>query len=99
MKNSVVVEFRPSSTADLVSFVCSFPTELNTGTTGSCPPPVDPAGDDDEPEFACVIRAELDERRSHEVEGISVPQIHLEDPPSAGEVSVAPMSLLCLARH
>ena len=99
MQNSVVVEFCPSSTTDLIPFVGSFPAELDTGAARSRAPPVNPTGHSDEPEFASVIRAELDERRSHEVEDISVPQIHLDDPPSASEVSVAPMGFLCLIRR
>ena len=96
---AVVLEGGPSSTADLVSVVGSFPAELNTGGAGRRPPPVNPAGDSDEPESACVIKAELDERRSHQVECFSVPKIHFQDPPSAGQVDGVSKGFPCLTRH
>ena len=67
MQDAVGLQGGPSSATDLVSFVGSFPAELNTGASASRAPPVDPTRDNDESEFACVISAELDEGRSDQV--------------------------------
>ncbi len=68
-KCAVLLDGRPAATGGVVTLVEALPRELHTGVsvTGRVAP-VDPTLDRNEPETAHVIRFELDEPRSDEVD-------------------------------
>jgi hypothetical protein len=86
LDRGVVDEGGPAAPADLVAFVVAFPAELDTGVAvvldGAA---VHPASDGDEAELAGPVLGELDEAGFDEVDGVAVPQVHLHDPPPAGQ--------------
>jgi hypothetical protein len=76
------------TTRHRVSFVVAVPGEVEILALPSVTdPPVDVAVDGDEAETAGSIDVELDERGAEELNRVHVPQIHLDNPPPADDLS------------
>jgi hypothetical protein len=86
LERDVINHGGPAAPADLVTVVLVVPAELDVGAAVAFGrAAVHPATDSDEAELAGPVPSELDEAGFEEVDRIAVPQVHLHDPPSAGQ--------------
>ncbi len=87
---SIVIELNgPPASVHGVAFVSADPTELDSGlAVDRGRPTVHPPLDGDESKRARAVRQKLDVRRSHEVEGVTIPQIRLLDSPLAPDLTI-----------
>src|SRR5271170_5912009 len=82
VKRTIRLKSRPSSPAGRIAFVVAVPRELQTGAIVDRRfPAIHPSLDSDESEVARLIGPKFDERGTHEIEGVSIPNIHLLNAP------------------
>ncbi len=81
----VSVELGPAPTADGVAFVGALPGELESGSVLVDVVAVQVGLDDDEGESPSPVVEELDESGTDEIDGIAIPQIHLDDSPPTSQ--------------
>src|SRR6266498_4504243 len=78
----VLVQRRPATAAGGIALVVAFPGELDTrAPIALAAVAVHPPLDGDEPEVAGPVGAELDMARPDEVDSLSIPEVHLHNPP------------------
>jgi hypothetical protein len=85
-QRAVSVELGPAATADGVAFVAAFPGELESWRILVDVVAVQVGVDDDEGELPGPVVEELDESAADEIDGIAIPQIHLDDSPPTSQL-------------
>ena len=84
MQRAVFSDLGPTAAGNSLPFVIAVPAELDPlGGVPGARLPIDVPLDGDEGEGASPVGPELEQRWSQELDGIVIPQIHLDDPPGS----------------